>query len=101
MSGFNFGQISDVVSNVMDSDFIDIKRDSGGKLEEVYSNVPCHLAFNSTDNPDPNSVDTKPIIQSINVHCVRCNNIFYPVQSETCKGADETKRFTAPFVILV
>lgn len=69
MSGFNFGQISDVVSNVMDSDFIDIKRDSGGKLEEVYSNVPCHLAFNSTDNPDPNSVDTKPIIQSINVHC--------------------------------
>ncbi len=80
MSGFNFGQISNVLSNVMDSDFIDIKRDSGGKLEEVYSNVPCHLAFNSTDNPDPNSIDTKPIIQSINIHCSNwvdlCNNDF-------------------------
>lgn len=69
MSGFNFGQIGDVLSNFMDSDFIDIKRDSGGKLQEVYSNIPCHLAFNSTDNPDPASVDTKPIIQSITVHC--------------------------------
>lgn len=69
MSGFNFGQISNILSNFMDSDFIDIKRDSGGKLEEVYSNVPCHLAFNSTDNPDPNSVDIKPIIQSITIHC--------------------------------
>ena len=69
MSGFNFGQIGDVLSNFMDSDFIDIKRDSNGKLEEVYSNIPCHLSFNSTDNPDPTSVDTKPIIQSITVHC--------------------------------
>ena len=69
MSGFNFGQIGDVLSDFMDSDFIDIKRDSGGKLQEVYSNIPCHLSFNSTDNPDPNSVDTKPIIQSITVHC--------------------------------
>ena len=32
MSGFNFGQIGDVLSDFMDSDFIDIKRDSGGKL---------------------------------------------------------------------
>lgn len=69
MSGFDFGQIGDVLSNFMDSDFIDIKRDSSGKLEEVYSNTPCHLAFNSTDNPDPTSVDTKPIIQSITIHC--------------------------------
>ena len=69
MSGFNFGQIGDILSDFMDSDFIDIKRDSGGKLQEVYSNIPCHLSFNSTDNPDPNSVDTKPIIQSITVHC--------------------------------
>ena len=75
MSGFNFGQIGDVLSDFMDSDFIDIKRDSGGKLQEVYSNIPCHLSFNSTDNPDPNSVDTKPIIQSITVHCANWVNI--------------------------
>lgn len=69
MSGFNFGQIGDVLSNFMDSDFMDIKRDLSGKLEEVYSNIPCHLSFNSTDNPDPTSVDIKPIIQSITVNC--------------------------------
>lgn len=68
MSGFNFGQIGDVISQFMDSDYIDIKRDSSGTLQEVYSNISCHLSFNSTDNPDPTSVDTKPIIQSITVH---------------------------------
>lgn len=68
MSGFNFGQIGNIMSELFDSDFIDIKRDNGSDLQEVYSNIPCHIAFNSTDNPDPTSVDTKPIIQSINVH---------------------------------
>jgi hypothetical protein len=68
MSGFNFAQIGNVMSEFFDSDFIDIKRDVGGNLQELYSNIPCHIAFNSTDNPDPTSVDTKPIIQSINVH---------------------------------
>lgn len=65
---FNFGQIGDVIANVMDSDYIDIKRDIDGKLQEVYSNIPCHIAYASTDNPDPKTVDIKPIIQSITVH---------------------------------
>ena len=68
MSGFNFAQIGNVMSEFFDSDFIDIKRDAGSSLQELYSNIPCHISFNSTDNPDPTSVDTKPIIQSINVH---------------------------------
>ncbi len=68
MSGFNFGQIGSIMSEMFDSDFLDIKRDVGSNLQEMYSNVPCHIAFASTDNPDPTTVDTKPIIQSINVH---------------------------------
>lgn len=66
--GFNFGQIGDIISQVMDSDYIDIKRDVSGSLEEIYSNILCHISYNSTDNPDPNSVDTKPIIQSITIN---------------------------------
>ena len=68
MSGFNFGQIGNIISELFDTDYIDIKRDSEGKLQEVYSNISCHISFNSTDNPDPKSVDTKPIIQSITIH---------------------------------
>lgn len=68
MSGFNFGQIGNIMSELFDTDYVDIKRDSGGSLKELYSNIPCHIAFASTDNPDPTSVDTKPIIESIHVH---------------------------------
>lgn len=68
MSGFNFGQIGNIVSEFFDTDFVDIKRDAEGQLQEVYSNIPCHIAFSSTDNPNPETVDIKPIIQSLNVH---------------------------------
>lgn len=68
MSRFDFSSIGDIISEMFDSDYIDIKRDINGKLLEVYSNVSCHISYNSTDNPDPNSVDLKPIIQSINIH---------------------------------
>lgn len=68
MSRFDFSSIGDIISELFDSDFIDIKRDVNGKLTEVYSNISCHIAYNSTDNPNPNSVDIKPIIQSINIH---------------------------------
>lgn len=65
----DFGKIGDIASKFFDSDYIDIKRDLNGKLQEVYSNIPCHVAYASTDNPDPTTVDIKPIIQSITVHC--------------------------------
>lgn len=64
----DFGKIGDIASSCFDSDYIDIKRDISGKLQEVYSNIPCHVAYSSTDNPDPKTVDVKPIIQSITVH---------------------------------
>ena len=69
MAGFDFSRIGNVISQFFDSDFIDIKRNQNGKLQEIYSNVPCHLAYSSTDNPDPTSVDIKPIIQTITIHC--------------------------------
>ena len=68
MSGFNFGQIGNIMSEMFDTDYVDIKRDVSSQLQEVYSNIPCHIAFASTDNPDPTTVDIKPIIQSLNVH---------------------------------
>lgn len=68
MSGFNFGQIGNIISELFDTDYADIKRDSDGRLQEVYSNILCHVAFSSVDNPNPETVDVKPIIQSLNVH---------------------------------
>lgn len=68
MSGFNFGQIGEILSKYMDTDYVDIKRDISGSLQEIYSNIPCHASFKNTDNPNPETVDIKPIIQSIEVH---------------------------------
>lgn len=68
MRGFDFGQIGEVLSEVMDTDYIDVKRDVKGSLTEMYSNVPCHMAYVSIDNPDPLSVDVKPVVQAIRVH---------------------------------
>lgn len=65
---FDFGRIGKTIARIMDSDYIDIKRDVNGKLQEIYTNIPCHVSYASTDNPDPTSVDVKPIIQSISVH---------------------------------
>lgn len=68
MSGFNFGQIGNIMSELFDTDYVDIKRDESGQLKEVYSNIKCHIAFSSVDNPNPETVDIKPIIQSLTVH---------------------------------
>jgi hypothetical protein len=68
MSGFNFGQIGNIISEFFDTDYVDIKRDTSGQLQEVYSNIPCHIAFSSVDNPNPETVDIKPIIQSLTIH---------------------------------
>lgn len=68
MSGFNFGQIGNIISELFDTDYMDIKRDTSGQLQEIYSNISCHIAFTSTDNPNPETVDIKPIIQSLTIH---------------------------------
>ena len=80
MGGFNFGVIGNIVRNAMDTDRMDIGRrieieNPDGSLgetmpdEPIYTDMPCHISFNSHDNPDPLSVDTKPIIVSITIHC--------------------------------
>ena len=58
------------------SDKIDIARleNIGTELDpqEVfveYKNVSCNLQFVTLDNPDPNSVDRRPTIKTINIHC--------------------------------
>ena len=66
--GFDFGQIGNTVSEIMDTDYIDIRRDIDGSLIEVYSNILCHIAYVSIDNPDPETVDIKPVIQALRVH---------------------------------
>ena len=68
MAGFKFGKIGGVLSKFMDTDYIDIKRDIDGRLQEVYSNVPCHLEMSGVDNPDTLTVDLKPIVQSVVIH---------------------------------
>lgn len=80
MAGFNFGQIGDIVSSIMDTDLIDIGRrmeiknpdGSTGETDPtdpIYLNVACHIAFNTADNPNAASIDTAPVIVSITIHC--------------------------------
>lgn len=67
-AGFDFGQIGSTLSRYMDTDLMDIRRDVDGSLVEVYSNIPCHIAYMSVDNPNPETVDIKPIIQNMSIH---------------------------------
>lgn len=68
MSGFDFGQIGDIISTYMDTDSIDIKRNVLGELQTVYANVPCHVTYRTSDNADPYSISTKPIITTLEIH---------------------------------
>lgn len=68
MKGFNFGQIGSIISSYMDTDYIDIKRNVSGELQTVYTNVPCHVTYKSSDNADPYSISTKPILMTIEIH---------------------------------
>lgn len=68
MSGFDFGQIGNILSTYMDTDMIDIKRDVLGELQTVYTNIPCHVTYRSSDNADPYTIATKPILQTIEIH---------------------------------
>lgn len=35
----------------------------------IYTEVPCHISFNNVDNPDPNTAETRPIIQALTINC--------------------------------
>lgn len=35
----------------------------------MYTNIPCHISFDSIDNPDENTVDSEPIITMLTINC--------------------------------
>lgn len=37
--------------------------------EPLYKNVPCHISFISADNPNPETIDTKPVIVGLQINC--------------------------------
>lgn len=79
MNKVNFGIMSKALE-IFDTDKIDIGRrleieNPDGTTGEtnpnqpIYINIPCHISFISADNPDSNSVDTKPIITGLRINC--------------------------------
>lgn len=75
----NFEQISQYMT-AFDTDLIDIARrteiinpdGTSGETtldEPLYVNVPCHIAFITADNPNKDTVDTKPIITGLRINC--------------------------------
>lgn len=71
MNKVDFTLLSNPISDALDSDYFDIYRQIDGSPErDLYaSNIRCHIAIKTTDNPDPNSVDVQPIITSLRIHC--------------------------------
>lgn len=79
MKKINFGMMSSALE-LFDTDKIDIGRrteienpdGTTGETnpeEPLYKDIPCHISFISADNPDSNSVDTKPIITGLRINC--------------------------------
>lgn len=79
MDKINFGIISNALT-LLDTDKMDIGRrtpiinpdGTEGETnpeEPIYKDVPCHISFVSSDNPDPNTVDTKPVITGLTINC--------------------------------
>ena len=79
MNKINFERIGEAM-RLFDTDRMDIYRrmeitNPDGTTGEtdltnpIYKDVPCHIAFNTADNPDPNTVDTEPIIVGIQINC--------------------------------
>jgi hypothetical protein len=70
VSKVDFTRLSTPISNALDTDYMDIKRQVKDSPEPdlIYSNIPCHIAIKTSDNADPSSVDVQPIITSLRIH---------------------------------
>lgn len=79
MSKINFEPIGEALK-AFDTDKMDIYRrieitNPDGTTGEssmetpLYKDVPCHLAFISADNANPETIDTKPVIVGIQINC--------------------------------
>lgn len=66
----DFTKLSQPVSSAFDTDYMDIYRqiDDDPERDLLYSNVKCHIAIKTADNPDPTSVDVQPKIVSLRIH---------------------------------
>lgn len=79
MNKINFESISKAMQ-IFDTDTIEIFRsietiNSDGttgneKLEEpIYKDIPCHISFITKDNPNPEAIDSQPIITMLKINC--------------------------------
>lgn len=79
MQKVNFEPIGEFMQ-AFDTDKIDIARrmpiinpdgTTGETMIEtpLYSGIACHISFNDLDNPDPNTVETRPIIKALTINC--------------------------------
>lgn len=79
MNKINFEPIGEALK-AFDTDSMDIARkmeieNPDGTTGEtgietpIYTNVPCHIAFISADNPDSATSETKPIIVGLRINC--------------------------------
>ena len=79
MEKINFEPIGEAMQ-AFDTDKMDIARrqtieNPDGTTGEtsinvpIYTNVPCHISFESVDNPDPNTAETRPIIKALKISC--------------------------------
>lgn len=80
MAGFDFGVMAPILGEYFDTDVMDIGRSTLVTLPDgstsvtdpkvpIYTNVPCHISFDTVDNPDPVSVGSIPIIQALRINC--------------------------------
>lgn len=79
MDKINFEPIGEAMK-AFDTDKIDIARrieitnpdgtsGESGVDTPLYTNVPCHISFEQIDNPDTNTVETRPIIKTLVINC--------------------------------
>lgn len=79
MNKINFELISKAMQ-VFDIDEIDIFRDTettnsdgttgNAKLEEpIHKGIPCHISFVTKDNPNPEAIDSQPVITMLKINC--------------------------------
>lgn len=80
MNLIDFSVLTDIFSNTLDKDRIDIGRKTtitseDGWEEEtdpkipLYEDVECHIQPITLDNPDVGNTPSKPVITSFLVHC--------------------------------
>ena len=70
MAGFDFGVIGDAVSQIMDTDLLDIYRavPNTGGWTLIHEGVPCHIAIKIADIPDSVAKDFAAILTSVRIH---------------------------------